>query len=237
MALFRLYPVAYPLLADGDKWDVQRRLERLVHAVQGDFSVWRVYRQAGDAGGRRPEVYVGVNLREDAPSGIGRTVLAAADRARAALAGLRPSHGSVALSAARLRELAEVEQRLYERLSTLVEIRRAYTRELEWLLRRAPLRGVAEPCAEPGWAPDALVVEDATGEASYEPLGWDLWRLPAAVLWEDPEHPPSLSVEADERDGFQAMLCAGALVIEVSGPSNSYAMRITSTIRSQHAGW
>jgi hypothetical protein len=211
MALFRLQPVAYPLLADADKWGLQRRLERLAHAVQGDFSLWRVYRQADDSGGRLPEVYVGVSLRTDAPSGIGRAILAGADRARAALVGLRTSHGSVALSAGRLRELAEMEQRLYERLSTLVEIRRAYTRELEWLLRRAPLRSIAEPYAEPGWTPDALVLEDPTGEATYEPLGWDLWRLPAAVLWEDPEHPPSLSVEADEQDGFQAMLCAGAL--------------------------
>jgi hypothetical protein len=39
-------------------------------------------------------------------------------------------------------------------------------------------------------------------------------RLPAAVLQEDPEHPPSLHVEADEHDGYQALLCLGALAEE-----------------------
>jgi hypothetical protein len=211
MALFRLLPVAYPLLSDSDKWAVQRQLERLAHAVQGDFTLWRVYRAADDAGGRQPEVYLGVSLRSDAPSGFGRALLASADRARDTLAGLSARRASPAIGGARLRELADAEHRLHERLSGVAQLRRAYTRELEWLLRRAPLRGVAEPQAEATWAPDALVVEDASGETVYEPLGWDLWRLPAAVLCEDRDHPPSLSVEADEHDGYQALMCVGAL--------------------------
>lgn len=212
MALFRLESVAYPLLSDTDKWETLGRLERLAHVVRSDFSVWRVYRPA-DGGGRLPETYLGVSLH-DSPSGLGRALLAGADRARAALTGLSTRRRSAPLGAELLRELAEVEQQLHERLASVVEIRRAYTRELEWLLRRAPLRGIAEPLSETAWRPDALVIDDPGGEAVYEPLGWDLWRLPAAVLHESKDHPPSLHVAADEHDSYQAMLCLGALAEE-----------------------
>lgn len=213
MALFRLDAVAYPLLSNADKWATLGRVERLAHVVQNDFSLWRVYRRAGDVGGRLPESYLGVNLR-DAPSGFGRALLARADRARAVLAGLGDRRRGPALGAELLHEMAEAEQQLHERLASIVGLRRAHTRELEWLLRRAPLRGVAEPRTEAVWKPDALVIEDPTGEAVYEPLGWDLWRLPAAVLHESPDHPPSLHVASDEHDGYQALLCLGALAEE-----------------------
>jgi hypothetical protein len=213
LALYRLAPTGYPLLADAEKWTLQRELERLAHAVGADFSLWRVYRQSNDdnsnANGRRVEVYLGVALSTETEVRIGGALLAGADRLRERLPTLTRSPGTV--SAVRLAALAEAEQRVHERLAGAVSLRRARTRELEWLLRRAPLRGVAEPRLEQLWAPDALIIEDDTGQASYQPLGWDLWRLPAAVVFEDPGHPPSLQIETDEHDSVQAMLCLGAL--------------------------
>jgi hypothetical protein len=219
LALYRLAPVAYPLLADTDKWALQRQLERLAHLVQADFSLWRVYRTNNtnndDRGtlrtGRSAEVYLGVALDPEAATKLGGAMLAGADRLRDRLMGLVGRDGLGTVDAHRLASLAEAEQRLHERLAGAIALRRAQTRELEWLLRRAPLRALAEPVLEKLWAPDALLLENETDASSYEPLGWDLWRLPAAILLEDPAQPPSLSIETDEHQGVQAVLCLGAL--------------------------
>lgn len=215
MALYRLAPTGYPLLSDAEKWTLQRQLERLAHVVGTDFSLWRLYRTTKDdnstTGGRRAEMFLGVALTVEGPARIGGALLASTDRLRQRLPTLTRRPGADTISAARLTALAEAEQRVHERLSGAVSLRRARTRELEWLLRRVPLRGVAEPRFEAQWAPDALIVEDDTGQASYQPLGWDLWRLPAAVLFEDPAQPPSLQIATDEHDSVQAMLCLGAL--------------------------
>jgi hypothetical protein len=216
LALYRLAPTGYPLLSDGQKWTLQRQLERVAHVVGADFSLWRVYRSAKNDDnsvevGRTAEVYLGVVLATETPARIGGALLAEADRLRQRLSALARRAGTAAIPAARLAVLAVAEQRVYERLAGAVSLRRARTRELEWLLRRVPMRGVAEPVLEQLWAPDALIVEDDAGEATYEPLGWDLWRLPAAVLLEDPDQPPSLTIETDEHAGFQTLLCLGAL--------------------------
>lgn len=243
IALYRLEPVAYPLLSDSDKWTVQRHLERLAQVAQADFSLWRVYRSddpdnyeqtatarhavpAGpgwseliashrealaDRPSRCAEVYLGVRLHAEPAARLGGALLAGADRLRDRMTGLLGRADGSAIDAARLAALTETEQRLHERLAGAVALRRAQTRELEWLLRRAPLRGVAEPAIERLWSPDALLIDAESDQATYEPLGWDLWRLPAVVLSEDPAHPPSLRLEADEHDGYQALLCLGAL--------------------------
>jgi hypothetical protein len=212
-------------------------MQRLAQVVQGDFSLWRVYRTndpdnyqpsaAGTPGfdellashraalaargGRRAEIYLGVALKSDGPAKVGGALLAAADRLRDRMGAVLGRAAGGAITAARLTALAEMEERLHERLAGAVSLRRARTRELEWLLRRAPLRGIAEPALEELWAPDALLIEDASGETSYEPVGWDLWRLPAAVLLEDRAQPPCLQIETDEHHGVQALLCLGTL--------------------------
>jgi hypothetical protein len=43
-ALYRLGMTSYPFLAVGDKWALQRRIQRLAHTVSADFSLWRVNR-------------------------------------------------------------------------------------------------------------------------------------------------------------------------------------------------
>lgn len=212
MALYRMDMVGYPLLGDAEKWRLLGDLERLAHVVQADFSLWRVCRQA--QAGRTVEVYLGVQLTDGPAGGLGGALLAGADRLRAratALLGRRPD---TSITAARLAQLAESEQHVHERLSGVLGLRRARTRELQWLLCRAALRGVAEPEIDGLWWPDALVVQDESGEAVYEPLSVDLWRQAAVVLSEDPERAPALRLEGDEHDGWQALLCAGALAEE-----------------------
>jgi hypothetical protein len=42
--LYRLGMTSYPYLPTGEKWALQRRLQRLAHTIAADFSVWRVSR-------------------------------------------------------------------------------------------------------------------------------------------------------------------------------------------------
>lgn len=42
--LYRLGMTSYPYLPTGEKWALQRRLQRLAHTVAADFSLWRVNR-------------------------------------------------------------------------------------------------------------------------------------------------------------------------------------------------
>jgi hypothetical protein len=240
-ALYRLNGTNYPLLSVAEKWQVARRMEQLAHHVRADFSVWRVWRGLSSdrytptgprtegfhallashrsaidrLDARRPEIYLSVAIDDTTGGGFAQALLGAADRARDRLTALTRTGATAPLTSGELERLATAERQVYERL-TVVGLRRATTRELEWLLARASLRGVGEPEAERFWQPDALVLEPSEpgGEVRYEPLGWDLWRLPAAVLFEDPEQPPSLRVEADQATGYQALLAVGALAEE-----------------------
>ena len=45
-----------------------------------------------------------------------------------------------------------------------------------------------------------------------------MWRLVAAPMREDPDHPPSLEVEAEDGPSYQALLCLGALADEAMFP-------------------
>lgn len=42
--LYRLAMTSYPYLPTGEKWALQRRLQRLAHTIAADFSLWRVSR-------------------------------------------------------------------------------------------------------------------------------------------------------------------------------------------------
>ena len=42
--LYRLAMTSYPYLPTGEKWSLQRRLQRLAHTIAADFSLWRVNR-------------------------------------------------------------------------------------------------------------------------------------------------------------------------------------------------
>jgi hypothetical protein len=245
-ALYRTAPVSYPFLPVAEKWALLHRLERFGHLVGADFSLWRVQRSypveryaaelAGSAdqrhadaeGWRRylaghkerlveldshlPEIYLAVALQEPT-----RGPLRALDRARRRAEEIAGVRGPRPISAAELRALASAEERTFQRLGAVLDLRRARTVELQWLLRRGGCRGVAEPELEGAWQPDALVLDGEDG-AGYEPLEHDLWRCANAPMSEEPSEPPSLEVEAEEGRSFQTILCAGSLAEEVEFP-------------------
>ena len=244
-ALYRAEPVSYPFLPVAEKCALLHRLERFAHLVGADFSLWRVQRSysaeayaaelASAADGahadregwsryleghrarleeldcRLPEIYLAVSL-----GGPERGLLRSLGRARRRFEELAGIGAPRPISAGELDALASEEERTFGRLAGIGRLRRAQTRELEWLLRRGSCRAVAEPVLSEGWEPDALVLDGP--ELRYEPLEHDLRRCANAPMSEDPSEPAALEVEAEEGRSFQALLCAGSFAEEAEFP-------------------
>jgi AAA-like domain len=180
---------------------------------------WRSYLKAqqdrlDDLDSHVPEVYLAVSLSGARRGGGMRAGFERARRRAEELAGVAAPRP---ISASALRSLAEAEQRTFERAASVLDLRRATTAELQWLLRRAACRGIAEPALDRSWEPDALILS-GEGEVSYEPLESDLWRLGGAPMREDPGEPASLLVESEEGASYQAFLSLGSLAEEAEFP-------------------
>jgi hypothetical protein len=162
-----------------------------------------------------PEVYLAISLVEGRGGG---GPLRSFGRARRRLEEIAGVGGPSPISAAELRSLAEAERRAFARAASVVELRRAGTDELQWLLRRAACRGLGDPRLERHWQPDALILGGEGEEALYEPLESDLWEPANAPMREETGGPPSLVVESERGDSHQAFLCLGALAEEAEFP-------------------
>ena len=240
--LYRLAMTSYPYLPTGEKWALQRRLQRLAHTISADFSLWRVNRAypadryvqhtAGLLDGRHqdpqawqtfleghrerlrelgshiPECYLAVSLAGSTPTSVGLGLVRGVDRVRRRVEELAGIGAGSPISAGELSELATREQRVYERLNGVVATRRARTIELQWLLRRAACRGVAEPELDTHWEPDALVISASGGGVAFQPLGHDLARCANAAITERQQ---TLIVDGEQGRCYQAMLALGAL--------------------------
>ena len=244
-ALFRVDAVSYPFLAAADKRDWLGRLARFAFSAEADFSLWRVcraypaerYAQQAEAlldarrqspaawraylrgheahlrelGSFMPEVYLAVSLNADRATGLVR----GADRIRRRVEALFGVEAAVPIPGSEIEALIVAEERAFWRAEACLPLRRATTRELQWLLRRATCRGVAEPRLDDHWEPSALIVETTDGRPAYQPLGTDLARHANAPIL---EHDRSLVVDAEEGRSHQAMLGLGALPEEAEFP-------------------
>jgi hypothetical protein len=164
-----------------------------------------------------PEVYIAVSLadRKDGP-GVG--FLRSFDRARRRLEALAGVASPRPISGKELQSLIGAERRLFDRLATVLDVERASTRELQWLLNRSAYRGLGEPPLDRFWEPDALVVRGADDSIAFEPSGHQLWRFGNAVLSENPGQPPALTVETESGTTHQAFVCIGSLAPEAEFP-------------------
>lgn len=244
-ALFRVDSVSYPFLAAADKREWLRRLARFAFAVEADFSLyrvcraypadgyadramglldergqshaaWRSYLNGHEAHLRElrsftPEVYLAVSL--PAPrkaSGL--------DRMRRRVEGVFGVEHPVPIPASEIDALVAAEERAFRGAENSLPVRRATTRELQWLLRRAACRGIAEPKLDDHWEPAALIVETANGQPAYEPLGTDIVRHANAPVLEQDR---ALVVDAEEGRSHQAMLGMGALPEESEFPGGA----------------
>jgi hypothetical protein len=190
-----------------------RHTEGLLDARHQDPEAWRAFlcgheRRLHELGSHTPEVYIAVSLAGTVPTGVGSGLVRSVDRVRRKVEDVAGIGVASPISSGELSELASREQRIFERLNGILHTRRARTVELQWLLRRAACRGIAEPQLDRHWAPDALVVSAPDGGVDFEPLGHDLRRCVNAAIT---EHQQSLLVDSEEGRGFQAMLAVGAL--------------------------
>src|SRR3954453_15666917 len=201
-ALFRVDTVSYPFLAVADKREWLQRLARFAFSVEADFSLWRVcrdypaeqyaeqamallderhqsaaawssYLNGQEAHLRElpsftPEVYLAISLPAQRSAGF--------DRVRPRVEGVLGVAAAVPIAGAEIDALVVAEERAFRRAEACLPVRRATTRELQWLLRRASCRGVAEPVLDDHWEPAALVVETGDGRPGYQALGTDLVR-------------------------------------------------------------
>src|SRR4051794_26699830 len=224
-ALFRIDTVSYPFLAAADKREWLRRLARFAFSVEADFSLYRVcraypaerYTEQGerllDARGQSPtawrsylkgheahlrelrsfvpEVYLAISLADETPPSLVRST----DRLRRRLEGLFGVAAEVPIPAAEIETLVASEERAFRRIEACLPVRRATTRELQWMLRRAACRGVGEPRLDDHWEPAALVVDMAGGRSGYQPLGTDLVRHANAPILEQDR---ALVIDAEE---------------------------------------
>jgi hypothetical protein len=247
-ALYRVDTVSYPFLSAADKREWLRRLARFAFAIEADFSLWRVCRaypadryieQAQDMLDTRiqkpsawreylsgheahlrglrsftPEVYLAISLVPDQSHAL----LRGADRLRRRVEDLLGVAAAVPIAAAEIEALIAEEERSFRRAEGCLPVRRATTRELQWLLRRAACRGVGEPELDDHWAPNALVVKAADGRTAYEPLSTDLVRHANAPVLEEER---TLVIDAPEGRGYQAMLALGALPEETEFPGGA----------------
>jgi len=153
-------------------------------------------------------VYLCVSLAPRCSSGVGTGLVRSVDRVRRRVEEIAGIGEAAPVGSGELSELQTREQRIFERLNSVVSARRARTRELQWLLRRAACRGICEPDLDYNWQPDALVVSAPGGGVAFEPLGSDLRECAHAAITEQPQ---MLVLESEHGRSCQAMLTLGAL--------------------------
>ncbi|MCA1678411.1 MAG: hypothetical protein LC777_05400 [Actinobacteria bacterium] len=229
--LRRLERLAVTVGADFSLWRVQRAYPAERYAAQVDellddrhtsHADWQAYLAGHTARLRSlachvPELYLAVSLKEPAPARLGGGLVRSSDRIRRRIEDLAAVSSPQPISHRDLMALAGAEQRVFEWVRRVYGAERATTGELQWLLRRAAIRGVAEPRLDPHWTPDALVIQDDDGPV-YEPLENDLWRLLNAPVHEDTRndrgdqpHGARLIVDAEEGRCYQTFMTLGSL--------------------------
>ena len=159
-------------------------------------------------GSHVPEVYLAVALRSESPARLGAGFVRSVDRVRRRVEALAGVAAPAPIPRAQLEALVAAEQRSYERITGVLAARRATTTELQWLLRRAAVRGVSEPALDAHWQPDALIIETPDGRVAYQPLERDLWRCANAAIT---ERERTLVIDGEDGRCHQALLAVGSL--------------------------
>jgi AAA-like domain len=166
----------------------------------------------------RPETYLAVRLQAAGGSGpLGGALEGAAElwRSLAARLGYEDARG---LSARQIAALRRAEEKVHDRVIGYLECRRVGTQRLAGLIRRAYTRGLGEPDADEGFAPQALSFLDPGGEERFAPYGYDLLRLHESRVEVGRR---SLVIDSERGRAHQALLVLGAMPEEavVPGPA------------------
>jgi hypothetical protein len=244
-AVFRLATHSYAGLTSAGKVELLSLIAGCAYSLEADFSLLRVARPwsvenyaigvqaTADARHLRreelsayldmqraalarhashtPDVYLSVRLTQERATAFADVPLVAALRR---LTGMSDPRG---LSANRLDDLLNQQEKAHQRILDYLECEPASSDELQWLIRRSFCRSLADPAIDERFRPQALVVEAPEGEGGvrYRPLEVDVLRL-----FESPINVEAraLRIESEAGDSHQAFLCLGAVPETVGFP-------------------
>lgn len=231
-ALYRVHTASYAGLSVQGKLGLLGQGASFAAAVEADFQILRVTRawsrddyvaaaratldtrfgqserfddllathaeRLDDRAPARPEVFLAIHLGTDTARQMPQVL-----RDLGAALGLSDARG---LSGRRLTELLDVERQVHARAADYLDVERASTLELQWLLRRTATRGATEPWLDRFWTPQALVLDadDEDGGLRFQPSDADLVSLLDQPIEEARDH---LRVG----EAVQTVLVAGAL--------------------------
>lgn len=166
----------------------------------------------------RPEVYLAVRLEAAGGTGALGGALAGVAELWSALAARLGIDESRGLSSAQIAALRRAEEKVHDRVVGYLDAERVGPQRLATLIRRAYTRGLGEPDADAGFAPQALSFLDPGGEERFEPYGHDLLRLHESRVTVDRR---SLTIDSERGRAHQAHLVLGAMPEEalVPGPA------------------
>jgi hypothetical protein len=218
----RLQRLAHTISADFSLWRVncaypaQRYVERtagLLDERHQDPRAWREFlkgheQRLRELGTHVPEVYLAVSLGQSTQTGVGSGFMRSVDRLRRRVEEIAGISDASPILASQLQEFSTTEQRVFQRVRGVVPARRATSGELQWLLRRAACRGIAEPEIDGYWEPDALIISGPGGRAAFRPLSRDLEQCANAAITERSQ---TLIVDGEHGRCYQAMLALGSL--------------------------
>jgi hypothetical protein len=218
----RLQRLAHTIAADFSLWRVSRAYpaDRYVQHTAGlldarhqEPQAWQTFLEGHrdrlrQLGSHIPECYLAVSLAAPGHTGVGSGLVRSVDRVRRRVEELAGIGAESPISGGELSELLTREQRIFERIGGVIGARRARAAELQWLLRRAACRGLAEPELDRHWQPNALIIQSPGGGVGFEPLGHDLAECANAAITEQ-QH--TLAVDGEQGRCYQAMLAVGAL--------------------------
>jgi AAA-like domain len=161
-------------------------------------------------GAARPSLFVLVSLRDperDVASYVSKFAERGSGDWRKALAAAFSLNTKGALKAFELERARVRADRMHARLADFLPVRQARGAELQWLVRRAFCRGLAEPEIDGLHEPRSLLFE-RNGEAVLAPLEADVMRWCNSYV----EHRRRLlRIEAEQGTSWQAQLVLGAL--------------------------
>jgi hypothetical protein len=219
--VYRLDTISYEFLVDQKKLAWHDRLFWWMLKAETDFSIYRVCRS-----------YPAQAYADDAVNLIDKRY---ADRARferllaqhtehlAGMSAFTPEvYLVVSLSSRSLipfrkpqagAMIADANRQALELLSSYLPARAATTLELQWLLRRAGVRGVGEPDVDPHWTSPALSLDGGV----WEPGRADVMPFMSTVH----EHGRHIEAKGSDGESLQSFLAFGALPEAMDFPGDA----------------
>jgi len=184
--------------------------------ARGHREVWERYlrlhhRSLSARGVVQPECYLAVRLHDAQRTAADHLVdaLAGGPRALIARARLALERPAALQTQTERDQMLAREHRVYERCLAYLDVERATSPEVQWLLKRPYTRGIGEPPLDAYWSSQAIEIETPDGApAQWLPRGGEVLRLHDGLV---ERGITKLVVRSERGESHQAFLVLGAL--------------------------